>query len=76
MEEIMVDLSTFTPTTKDEFAQLAHDRKRDFDLLRSQGNGRRRFISQAISSRRDSNTKFVNDWMLIICQRFSKHMTC
>ncbi len=33
----MVDLSTFTSTTKDEFAQLARDRKRDFDLLRSQG---------------------------------------
>jgi len=33
----MAELTAFTPTTKDEFAQLAQDRKRDFDLLRSQG---------------------------------------
>jgi hypothetical protein len=33
----MAELTAFTPTTKNEFAQLARDRKRDFDLLRSQG---------------------------------------
>jgi hypothetical protein len=33
----MAELTAFTPTTKDEFAQLARDRKRDFELLRSQG---------------------------------------
>jgi hypothetical protein len=33
----MAELTAFTPTTKDEFAQLARDRKNDFDLLRSQG---------------------------------------
>lgn len=33
----MAELTAFTSTTKDEFAQLARDRKRDFDLLRSQG---------------------------------------
>ncbi len=33
----MAELTAFAPTTKNEFAQLAQDRKRDFDLLRSQG---------------------------------------
>ena len=33
----MADLTAYTPTTKDEFAQLARDRKADFNLLRSQG---------------------------------------
>jgi hypothetical protein len=33
----MAELTAFTPTTKDEFAQLARDRKSDFDLLRNQG---------------------------------------
>jgi hypothetical protein len=33
----MVDLTKFTPTTRDEFEQLARDRKVDFDLLRGQG---------------------------------------
>ena len=33
----MAELTAFTPTTRDEFAQLARDRKADFDLLRSQG---------------------------------------
>jgi hypothetical protein len=33
----MIDLTAFTLTTKDEFAQLARDRKNDFDLLRNQG---------------------------------------
>jgi len=33
----MAELTAFTPTTRDEFAQLARDRKNDFDLLRSQG---------------------------------------
>ncbi len=33
----MAELTAFTPTTRDEFAQLARDHKQDFDLLRSQG---------------------------------------
>jgi hypothetical protein len=33
----MAELKAFTQTTKDEFAQVARDRKADFDLLRSQG---------------------------------------
>jgi len=33
----MAELTAFTPTTRDEFAQLARDCKNDFDLLRSQG---------------------------------------
>jgi hypothetical protein len=33
----MAELTAFTPTTKDEFAQLARDRKAEFDLLRANG---------------------------------------
>jgi len=33
----MAELTAFLPITKDELAQLARDRKRGFELLRSQG---------------------------------------
>ena len=33
----MAELTAFLPITKDELAQLARDRKHDFELLRSQG---------------------------------------
>ncbi len=33
----MAELTAFTPTTKDEFAQLTRDRKAEFDLLRANG---------------------------------------
>jgi hypothetical protein len=48
----MAELTAFTPTTKDEFAQLAKDRKRDFDLLRSQGQWTTSFMLEAILSKR------------------------
>jgi len=34
---MMIDLTKFTPTFKTEFAQLARDRKEDFEALRKQG---------------------------------------
>lgn len=34
---MMADLTKFTPTFKVEFAQLARDRKEDFEALRKQG---------------------------------------